>query len=215
MDPTFETITQKTIKIDSKGCAIVNDILKYSLPKVWHAIQLNYYDYLYKTYNLKAIIIQRWWRKASGFYNGFELVKIESSLFDLPQIWKTQITKKCEPKFYNYFVRELHIINGWVCPNTPRRFNKRSFEPALTNERIYEIVKDDAHGNSNFDLANLLYKNTDKKICCCTDTKASDYIEAFQNDRKYLQTIFYVLSRDTINVKTRFKLSRFLQSRLS
>ena len=208
-------ITQKTIKIDSKGCAIVNDILKNSLPKVWNAIQLNYYDYSYKSYHLKATIIQRWWRKASGFYNGFELVKIESSLFDLPQIWKNEITRKCEPKFYNYFVRELHIINGWVCPNTPRRFNKRCFEPALTNERIYEIVTDDVHGNSNFELANLLYKNTDKKICCCTDAKASDYIEAFQNDRKYLQTIFYVLSRDTINVKTRIKLSRFLQSRLS
>ena len=120
MGLTLETITQKTVTVDSNGCAIVNDILKKLLPKVWGAIKLNYYDYSYKTYHLKATIIQRWWRKASSFYKDFELVKIESYLFDFPRVWKNQITKKCEPNFYNYFVKELHIINGWVCPNTPR-----------------------------------------------------------------------------------------------
>jgi len=215
MGLTLETITQKTITVDSNGCAIVDDILKKLLPKVWGAIKLNYYDYSYKTYHLKATIIQRWWRKASGFYNGFELVKIESYLFDFPLLWKNQIAKKCEPNFYNYCVRELHIINGWVCPNTPRRFNKRSFEPAMTDEGIYKIIEDDVHYSNQFLFDNLLYRNPYKKICCCTDTKASDYIEAFQNDRRYLQTIFYLLSRDKINVKTRIKLSRFLQSRLS
>ena len=85
----------------------------------------------------------------------------------------------------------------------------------MTDEGIYKLVEDNAHGNSDCDLDNLLYRNPYKKICCCTDTKVSDYIEAFQNDRRYLQTIFYVLSRDRINVKTRIKLSRFLQSRLS
>ena len=50
---------------------------------------------------MKATIIQRWWRKASGFYNGFELVEVESYLLDLPPILFRQ-SHECEPDLFSY-----------------------------------------------------------------------------------------------------------------
>ena len=100
---------------------------------------------------------------------------------------------------------ELKIINGWVCKNTPRRFNKRSFQPPMTKEHIYKLAKSPHH----------LHRNPYKKICCCSNPKAEDYIRAVKENEKYILKIFIALAGDEINVKTRAKLSRFLVERLS
>lgn len=100
---------------------------------------------------------------------------------------------------------ELKIINGWVCKNTPKRFNKRSFQPRMTKEHIYKLSK----------TPHNLHRNPYKKFCCCSNPKAEDYINATISNKKYILKIFQVLAEDEINVKTRAKLSRFLIERLS
>ena len=64
-----------TINIDQNGIAVVSPLFRYLLPKVWQAIQQNYFHHSYQNIYSNASKLQRWWRKASGFYNGFKLIK--------------------------------------------------------------------------------------------------------------------------------------------
>ena len=60
------------ILINSKGIAIVSK--KIQLPKVWDAIQKNYYYESYQIRLKNATKIKRWWRRASGFHD-FKLIE--------------------------------------------------------------------------------------------------------------------------------------------
>jgi hypothetical protein len=235
------------IKTDKDGIALVSPDLKHKLPSVWQAIQLNYFYISNKNINNLSKKLQRWWRKASGFHDGFKLERsmtwTQENLM-LPPIlyrqshqceppvmydeipyyrenglsqhittnsnpWNNLITDMIDDPIICYRQRkmivELKIINGWVCKNTPKRFNKRSFQPPMTKEHIYKLSKTPHH----------LHRNPYKKICCCSNPKAEDYINAANRNKKYILKIFIVLAEDEINVKTRMKLSNYLVTRLS
>ena len=232
-----------SITLDSSGIAIVSEEFKKLLPKVWQAIQLNYFHDSYKNIYSSASKLQRFWRMASGFHNGYELIEpYDFNTCLLPPILFRQ-SHECQPEvmygeipYYRengismtrntrtnpwnnlttgiddpitcykqrIMISKLKIINGWVCKNTPKRFNKRTFEPMMTKEHIYTLAKKPYN----------IHRNPYKKICCCTDPKAADYISAFKRNKKYILKIFSILAKDTMNVKTRMKLSNFLRYRL-
>jgi hypothetical protein len=227
-----------TIIIEQNGIAVVSPLFRYLLPKVWQAIQQNYFYHSYQNIYSNASKLQRWWRKASGFYIGFELMQPNNFPFCIaPILYRQSI--QCEPEVsYNevpYYreqgftsdiqapeawhkdsdfmtchlqiqmITELKIINGWVCKNTPKRFNKRSCNE-MSQEHIYNLAKNHTRGFN---------RNPFKKICCCSDPKASDYIRQIGSNNKYIIKIFEILAGDEINVKTRIKLSKFIQKRLS
>ena len=102
-------------------------------------------------------------------------------------------------------ITELKIINGWVCKNTPKRFNKRDCNE-MSQKHIYNLAKN--HTRS-------INRNPYKKICCCSDPKASDYFRQISINKKFIIKIFEILAGDEINVKTRTALSKFIQQRLS
>jgi len=219
---------------NSKGIAIVSK--KIQLTKVWDAIQKNYYYESYQTRLKNAIKIKTWWRRASGFHD-FKLIEpIEKKI--LPPILCRQ-TQTCEPHisyreipYYKEqginssrnvsiydcnkedfilchkqmnMILELKLRNGWVCKSTPKRFNKPSFFPLINKEQIYKLAKN----------PRSLNRNTYKKICCCNDPKASDYIRGGYSNNKNIIRIFIELAKDNMNVRTRMKLSNFLKQRLS
>jgi hypothetical protein len=221
------------ILINSDGIAIVSK--KIQLPKVWDAIQKNYYYDSYQTRLKNAIKIKRWWRRASGFHD-FKLIE-PLKKYNLPPILCRQ-THTCEPTisykeipFYreqginstrnvniltNYnsddfilchkqtnMIMELKLRNGWVCKSTPKRFNKPSFSPLLNKEQIYKLAKN----------PRTINRNKYKKICCCNDPKAFDYMRVYSNTQ--IIRIFIELAKDNMNVRTRMKLSNFLTQRLS
>jgi len=220
------------ILINSKGIAIVSK--KIQLTKVWDAIQKNYYYESYQTRLKNAIKIKRWWRRASGFHD-FKLIEPFKKI-SLPPILCRQ-TIDCEPRisyreipYYREqginsnrnvciydcnkedfilchkqmnMVIELKLRNGWVCKSTPKRFNKPSFFPPISKEQIYKLAKN----------PRPLNRNKYKKICCCNDPKAFDYIRRYSN--KKIIRIFIELAKDNMNVRTRMKLSNFLQRRLT
>jgi len=221
------------ILINSNGVAIVSN--NTILPKVWDVIQKNYYYELYQIRLEKAKKIKVWWRRASGFHD-YKLIQPFNKHI-LPPILCRQ-THTCEPnisyKEIPYYreqgitstinvniwdetddnfilcrkqinmVIELKLRNGWVCKYTPKRFNKSSFSPHLTEEQIYKLAKN----------PRLLNRNKYKKICCCSDPKAFDYIRGGYSQNINITRIFIELSKDNMNVRTRMKLSNFLKNRL-
>jgi|UniRef100_A0A6C0C007 hypothetical protein len=232
------------IKTDKDGIALVSSDLKHKLPSVWQAIQLNYFYISNKNINNLSKKLQRWWRKASGFHDGFKLEGSFNFNLTLPPILYRQ-SHQCEPPvmydeipYYREnglsahintksnpwnnlsasatddpiicyrqrkMIVQLKIINGWVCKNTPKRFNKRSFQQPMSKENIYKLSKNPKN----------LHRNPYKKICCCSGPKAEDYIKAVRRNKKYILKIFQILAEDEINVKTRMKLSNFLITRFS
>lgn len=221
------------ILINSKGIAIVSK--KIQLPKVWDAIQKNYYYDSYQTRLKNAIKIKRWWRRASGFHD-FKLIE-PLKKYNLPPILCRQ-RHYCEPhisykeipyykeqginsnknvsiyeeKKENFIlchkqmnmIMELKLRNGWVCKYTPKRFNKPSFFPPISKEQMYKLAKN----------PRSLNRNTYKKICCCNDPKAFDYIRGSSSNSKKIIRIFIELAKDNMNVRTRMKLSNFITQRL-
>jgi len=222
------------ILINSKGIAIVSK--KIQLPKVWDAIQKNYYYESYQIRLKNATKIKRWWRRASGFHD-FKLIEPFEKIL-LPPILCRQ-KHYCEPPisyreipYYKEqginssrnvsiydcnredfilchkqmnMVMELKLRNGWVCKSTPQRFNKPSFLPTLNKEQIYKLAKN----------PRSLNRNKYKKICCCNDPKAFDYIRGGYSNNKQIIRIFIELAKDNMNVRTRMKLSNFLKQRFS
>lgn len=226
------------ILINQNGIALVSLSFKHLLPKVWQAIQQNYFHHSYQNIYLNASKLQRWWRKASGFYYGFKLIQPYHHDFSIPPILFRQ-SHQCLPEvsysevpYYReqgftsdiqapdawdedsdfitchlqiQMITELKIINGWVCKDTPKRFNKRSSNE-MSQEHIYNLAKNHTRG---------LNRNPFKKICCCSDPKASDYIRQISSNNKYIIKIFEILAGDEINVKTRIQLANFIKQRLS
>lgn len=232
-----------SILIDQNGIAFVTPPFRYLLPKVWRAIKQNYFYHSYKKIHSSATKLQRFWRKASGFHNGFKLIEpFQYKLSNIAPILFRQ-SHECYPEvlyreipYYREqgftsgtqvsswvandgdfmichlqitMVKELKIINGWVCKNTPKRFNKRPFEPEWTEDHIYKLVRNNTTG------VHSLHRKQYKKFCCCSDPKAVNYIRQVSRNNKYILKIFEILAGDSINIKTRIKLSKFIQQRLS
>jgi len=221
------------ILINKQGIAIVSK--KIQLPKVWDALQKNYY---YESYHVRlknALKIKRWWRRASGFHNLKLIEPLNIKQFapilcrqnrhceppisyrEIPYYKEQGINSSKNINTWNNengeefilcnkqvnMVRQLKLRNGWVCKSTPQRFNKSSFLPPIDKEQIYKLAKN----------PRSLNRNQYKKICCCNDPKAFDYIRSVKYNGKNILRIFIELAKDNMNVRTRMKLSNFLTQR--
>ena len=98
------------ILLNQNGIAIVSSSFNHLLPKVWQAIQQNYFHHSYQNIYLNASKLQRWWRKAIGFYYGFKLIEPYHHDFSIPPFYLDNHINV----YLKFHIVKFHIIESRV-----------------------------------------------------------------------------------------------------
>lgn len=163
----------------------------------------------------QSIIMQRWWRRINGCYNGFNLIDPILSEMSLPPgLWRQ----------YNTCQNRITINNHNVCKKFPIRWLKKLTQDRINTRDIQRFIEME-HAKGNYylnyvDLENKYktrfykYSNAWNDPLCVCNNKPSSIIINYHKKYNKMSPIFRELASDRLTFKTRNKVSQYVRNRL-
>jgi hypothetical protein len=163
----------------------------------------------------QSIIMQRWWRKINGCYNGFNLIDPNLSEMSLPPgLWRQ----------YNTCQNRITINNYNICKKIPIRWLKKLTRDRINTRDIQRFIEME-HRKGNYylnyiDLENKYktrfnkYSNAWNEPLCVCNNKPAKIIINYHKKYNKMSLIFRELASDRLTFKTRNKVSLYVRNRL-